>query len=46
MSFLVGREGVDSRREFAANSTVLAVASPYFRAMCFGPMKNDKQKAS
>ena len=38
VTFVVGVEGGE-RREFRANSTVLSVHSEYFKAMCFGPMR-------
>lgn len=38
ISFVVGVEGGE-HREFRANSTVLSVHSEYFKAMCFGPMR-------
>lgn len=38
VTFVVGIEGGE-QREFRANSTVLSVHSEYFKAMCFGPMK-------
>ena len=40
VTFLVGREEVEVR----ANSTVLALGSDYFKAMLFGPHKNDLPK--
>jgi hypothetical protein len=46
VTFVVGREDDDGgRKEFCGNSTVLSLRSPYFKAMCFGPMKQpDKKK--
>ena len=38
VTFVVGVEGGE-RREFKANSTVLSVHSEYFKAMCFGLMR-------
>ena len=38
VTFVVGVEGRE-QREFRANSTVLSVHSEYFKAMCFGPLR-------
>ena len=38
VTFVVGVEGGEVR-EFKANSTVLAIHSGYFKAMCFGPLR-------
>ncbi len=43
VSFLVGKDG-GAKRSVQANSTILALRSEYFRAMCFGPMRNDREK--
>ncbi len=43
VSFLVGRSP-EEKREVGANSTVLSLRSEYFRAMCFGAMRSDRQK--
>ena len=43
ITFLVGRSET-SRQSITANSTILALASPYFKAMCFGPLRSNEPK--
>lgn len=42
VDFVVGPGGA----RFSANSTVLALRSPYFAAMLFGPLRSDREKVT
>ncbi len=44
VTFVLGKRGSQTTREVPANSTILSISSPYFRAMFHGPMRSREPK--